>query len=67
MSRLKIIRARRACFWTASRPTTAARASIRSQFQHAAEEPDDEFPLYLTTGRIMAQYQSGTQTRRCRH
>ena len=28
------------------------------------EEPDDEFPLYLTTGRIMAQYQSGTQTRR---
>jgi assimilatory nitrate reductase catalytic subunit len=33
-------------------------------FQHAMEEPDDEFPLYLTTGRIMAQYQSGTQTRR---
>ena len=28
------------------------------------EEPDDEFPLYLTTGRVMAQYQSGTQTRR---
>jgi assimilatory nitrate reductase catalytic subunit len=33
-------------------------------FQPAAEQPDDEFPLYLTTGRIMAQYQSGTQTRR---
>ncbi len=33
-------------------------------FQHAMEEPDDEYPLYLTTGRIMAQYQSGTQTRR---
>ncbi len=30
----------------------------------AAEEPDDEYPLYLTTGRVMAQYQSGTQTRR---
>lgn len=30
----------------------------------AAEEPDDDFPLYLTTGRVMAQYQSGTQTRR---
>ncbi|MDQ2800669.1 MAG: molybdopterin-dependent oxidoreductase, partial [Armatimonadota bacterium] len=30
----------------------------------AAEEPDDEYPLYLTTGRIMAQYQSGAQTRR---
>jgi assimilatory nitrate reductase catalytic subunit len=32
--------------------------------QPPAEEPDDEFPLYLTTGRIVAQYQSGTQTRR---
>ncbi|MCW3061475.1 MAG: molybdopterin oxidoreductase [Capsulimonas sp.] len=30
----------------------------------AAEEPDDEYPIYLTTGRVMAQYQSGTQTRR---
>ncbi|MGI4790563.1 MAG: molybdopterin oxidoreductase family protein, partial [Janthinobacterium lividum] len=30
----------------------------------AAEEPCDEYPLYLTTGRVMAQYQSGTQTRR---
>ncbi len=33
-------------------------------FRHPAEEPDDEYPLYLTTGRTMAQYQSGTQTRR---
>lgn len=33
-------------------------------FQAAAEQPDDEYPLYLTTGRVMAQYQSGTQTRR---
>ena len=32
----------------------------------AVEEPDDEYPLYLTTGRVMAQYQSGTQTRRVR-
>ncbi len=32
--------------------------------QPPAEEPDHEYPLYLTTGRIMAQYQSGTQTRR---
>jgi assimilatory nitrate reductase catalytic subunit len=30
----------------------------------AAELPDDEFPYYLTTGRIARQYQSGTQTRR---
>ena len=32
----------------------------------AAEEPDEEFPLYLTTGRVMQHYQSGTQTRRVR-
>ncbi len=30
----------------------------------AAEEPDEEFPLWLTTGRSMRHYQSGTQTRR---
>jgi assimilatory nitrate reductase catalytic subunit len=30
----------------------------------AAEEPDEDFPLYLTTGRVLAQYQSGAQTRR---
>lgn len=29
-----------------------------------AEEPDAEYPLVLTTGRLLAQYQSGTQTRR---
>jgi assimilatory nitrate reductase catalytic subunit len=32
--------------------------------QLPAERPDAEFPLYLTTGRVLAQYQSGTQTRR---
>ncbi len=30
----------------------------------AAEEPDDGYPLRLTTGRVLAQYQSGAQTRR---
>lgn len=30
----------------------------------AAEEPDDEYPLLLTTGRVVSQYQSGAQTRR---
>ncbi|NUR84016.1 MAG: molybdopterin-dependent oxidoreductase [Nonomuraea sp.] len=30
----------------------------------AVEEPDDDFPVYLTTGRVLAQYQSGAQTRR---
>lgn len=29
-----------------------------------AEVPDPGFPLYFTTGRTLAQYQSGTQTRR---
>lgn len=29
-----------------------------------AEDIDDEYPLYLTTGRVLAQYQSGAQTRR---
>ncbi len=36
----------------------------RVEFKGGAEQPDTEYPLYLTTGRIMAQYQSGTQTRR---
>ncbi|MFI1695060.1 molybdopterin oxidoreductase family protein [Streptomyces bobili] len=30
----------------------------------AAEEPDEEYPVFLTTGRVVAQYQSGAQTRR---
>ncbi len=34
------------------------------EYRVPAEEPDHEFPLYLTTGRVMSQYQSGTQTRR---
>ena len=34
------------------------------EYRPSSEQPDEEFPLYLTTGRLMAQYQSGTQTRR---
>ena len=30
----------------------------------AAEEPDAEYPIILTTGRVVSQYLSGTQTRR---
>lgn len=30
----------------------------------SGEEPDADFPYWLTTGRVLAQYQSGTQTRR---
>lgn len=32
----------------------------------SAERPDEEYPFFLTTGRVLAQYQSGTQTRRVR-
>jgi assimilatory nitrate reductase catalytic subunit len=31
--------------------------------QPPADDRDVEYPLYLTTGRVLAQYQSGTQTR----
>jgi assimilatory nitrate reductase catalytic subunit len=34
------------------------------QHRSPAEEPDDSFPFYLTTGRVTAHYQSGAQTRR---
>ena len=34
------------------------------EWQPPAEEPDDEYPLYLTTGRTVAHYLSGNQTRR---
>ena len=30
----------------------------------SAETPCDDYPLILTTGRVMGQYQTGTQTRR---
>ncbi|MFH8367605.1 molybdopterin oxidoreductase family protein [Streptomyces sp. NPDC018031] len=30
----------------------------------SAEEPDAEYPVLLTTGRVLSQYQSGAQTRR---
>ena len=46
-------------------PTPSGRARFHPVLHRApAEEPDEEYPLYLTTGRILAQYQSGTQTRR---
>jgi assimilatory nitrate reductase catalytic subunit len=46
-----------------------ATPSGRAQFhaiRHAAaaETPDREYPLTLTTGRVLAQYQTGAMTRR---
>ncbi|ORW94977.1 nitrite reductase [Mycobacterium sp. IEC1808] len=46
-------------------PTQDRRARFYPVEQRgAAEAPDDEFPYYLTTGRVLSQYQSGAQTRR---
>ena len=46
-------------------PTPGGRARFHPVLhREAAEMPDEAYPLYLTTGRVLAQYQSGTQTRR---
>jgi assimilatory nitrate reductase catalytic subunit len=46
-------------------PTPDGRARFHAvAHRPPAEACDDEYPLHLTTGRVMAQYQSGTQTRR---
>jgi assimilatory nitrate reductase catalytic subunit len=34
------------------------------EYRGAAEEPDHDYPFYLTTGRLMNHYQTGAQTRR---
>ena len=39
---------------------------LRVEHVDAHERPDADYPYVLTTGRVMAQYQSGTQTRRTR-
>ena len=45
--------------------TADGRARFQAvRFAPPAEEPDAEYPLYLTTGRLTAHYQSGAQTRR---
>jgi assimilatory nitrate reductase catalytic subunit len=46
-------------------PTDDGRARFHPVlYRPAAEEPTRDYPLCLTTGRVMAHYQSGTQTRR---
>ncbi len=45
--------------------TPTGRANFAAiRHQACAEMPDKGYPLYLTTGRVLAHYQSGTQTRR---
>jgi assimilatory nitrate reductase catalytic subunit len=39
---------------------------LRVEHVDAHERPDADYPYVLTTGRVMGQYQSGTQTRRTR-
>ena len=46
-------------------PTASGKARFHPvRFHGPAEEPDEDYPLYLTTGRTLAHYQSGAQTRR---
>ncbi len=48
-------------------PTPDGRARfVGTFFAGVAEPTDNAYPMTLTTGRILAQYQSGTQTRRVR-
>jgi assimilatory nitrate reductase catalytic subunit len=46
-------------------PTPSGRARFCAAHPPGpAEPPDADFPVFLTTGRLLAHYQSGTQTRR---
>ena len=46
-------------------PTPNRRARFHPvEHRGPVETPDAEYPYYLTTGRLLRQYQSGTQTRR---
>ncbi len=46
-------------------PTPDGRARfVAVEHRAAAEEPDADYPVLLTTGRLLQHYQSGAQTRR---
>lgn len=46
-------------------PTPSGRARFHAiHHQPPAEVPDADYPLFLTTGRVLPHYQSGSQTRR---
>ncbi|MBU2693788.1 molybdopterin oxidoreductase family protein [Pimelobacter sp. 30-1] len=67
------IRAEGGVFWGSPRmfadgfatPDGRARFVV-AEHAGAAEQPDADYPVHLTTGRVLAQYQSGAQTRRIR-
>nr|BBH96044.1 molybdopterin oxidoreductase [Thermogemmatispora argillosa] len=49
-------------------PTADGRARFHvTHYRGPGEEPDHDYPLYLSTGRILTHYQSGSQTRRIAH
>lgn len=67
------IRAEHGVFWGSPRmfEERFAHADGRARFvavdhRGPAEPVDPAYPLHLTTGRVLAQYQSGAQTRRVR-
>jgi len=37
---------------------------VPAEYRPPAEEPDDDYPLLLTTGRVLFHYHTGTMTRR---
>jgi assimilatory nitrate reductase catalytic subunit len=37
---------------------------VVTEWRESGDPVDEEFPIYLTTGRVVSQYLSGTQTRR---
>jgi len=67
------IRAEHGVFWGGERlfgsrfahPDGRARM-LAVEHRGAAEQPCADYPVHLTTGRVLAQYQSGAQTRRVR-
>jgi assimilatory nitrate reductase catalytic subunit len=67
------IRAEHGVFWggerlfgeTFAHPDGRARM-LAVEHRGAAEQPCEDYPIHLTTGRVLAQYQSGAQTRRVR-
>jgi assimilatory nitrate reductase catalytic subunit len=51
--------------FSAGFPTPSGQAQFHAvRHQAPAEQTDAEYPLHLTTGRVLAHYQSGNQTRR---
>ncbi|HXJ42817.1 MAG TPA: molybdopterin oxidoreductase family protein, partial [Bryobacteraceae bacterium] len=44
-------------------PDGKARFTV-AEYRESGDPVDDSFPIYLTTGRVVSQYLSGTQTRR---